>query len=235
MPRGPWPLRLAPCAGAGRRGLGGPEQQRRGRQGVGLAPAHRLGLGARGALGEPALTQRLPGRAFPPPSGRGRSVEGPQPVAALHTDLRGQGGAGGLLRRQASGRTPAGCSARPTRLAPRPGARLAQQGPAQGAQGAGGRPGPPAECASGWQPAPAGSRCVDGREPGASPARGTASPWFRPAGGPPGPCASAGGTRAGPRPRSPGRATPGPGPIASPAAPARHPQPGRASDLRHTA
>src|SRR5262245_5483752 len=33
MPRGPWPLRLAPCAGAGRRGLGGPEQQRRGRQG----------------------------------------------------------------------------------------------------------------------------------------------------------------------------------------------------------
>src|SRR4029453_12779492 len=95
------PFRLALCAVAGLRVIGGTEQPRRWRQVVGMAPAPRLGSGARVALLEPDLTQGLQGWDFPPPSGCGRSVDGPQQLAAIQTNLRGQGGAGGLLRRQA--------------------------------------------------------------------------------------------------------------------------------------
>lgn len=104
--RVPRPRRRALLAGAGLRGIGGTAQQRRWRQVVGMAPAPRLVIGARGALLEPARTQRLHGWDVPPPSGRGRSGDGPQQWAALHTDLRGQGVAGGLFRRQARVRKP---------------------------------------------------------------------------------------------------------------------------------
>jgi hypothetical protein len=111
-------FRLALFAITGFRVIGGADQQRRWWQIISAAPAHGLALGGGVALLEPHLPQGLDGRHLPQPGGRGRIVEGPQPLAAVWTDLRGQSIASGLLHRQAIFRKPPAVAIEPHRRHP---------------------------------------------------------------------------------------------------------------------
>jgi hypothetical protein len=217
------PCRLALLALAGCWGIGGAAQPRRWWQVSRAAPAHGLALGGGIALLEPPPPSGLESGDLPQPGGRGRSVDGPQPLAAVRPHVLGQGIAGGLLRRQARRRKPLAVASTPHRR--HPGLAPGRCGGGQHVERSG----------SGWRPGHGSSRCVGGLSRCGAPARETTAPSSRTAGVRPDLGSGAGGTRAEPRQRSRGRSHPGPGRLARQYAPGPHPLLARPTALRHMA
>ena len=112
------PVHLALFALTGCWGIGRAEQQRRWWQLLRAAPASWWALRGPIARRQPHLPQALDGGPLPPPGGRGRRVDGPQPWGAVRANWLGQRLAGGPLRRQALFRQPPALTLEPRRRSP---------------------------------------------------------------------------------------------------------------------